>query len=160
MDIIDIRVWASDTVKTITITQDVGVTHYDMMVREFIPQEGDALKRKWKTDGKEQYYECTPYAIADMRQAGNTVREFAKTTICEAIRHYIGDRDQLLQDTYWMAQNYSTTANVSNKNKPQEPLRLMKHRAKKSVNYCKPPYCCGMLLVWNHALIVYAVKKH
>jgi hypothetical protein len=122
MDIIDIRIWASDIVKTITITQDVGHTCYDIHVREFIPQEGDALMRKWKTAGEEQSYECAPYAIADMRKAGMTLRNFAKNSILEAVRHYIGDRDQLLRDTYSMAQSYSTTANVSNENEPREKL--------------------------------------
>ena len=112
MEIVDIRNWASTEIKTISITQDVGATSYDVKVREFIPLEGDALARKWKTDGVEQSFVCAPYGIADMKEAGSTLSKFADQTLGTAISFYIDESDDLLRDTYRMAYRYSRFAEV------------------------------------------------
>lgn len=112
MDISDIKRWASKTVKTITITQDVAGTSYDIGVRQFIPVEGDSLARKWNTNGVEQSYLCAPYAIANMREAGRKLAQFVDSTLEDALCFYIDDSDKLLRNTYSMAYRYSQFAEV------------------------------------------------
>jgi hypothetical protein len=112
MEISDIRDWDSTEIKTIAITQDVGGKSYNLKVRKFIPAEGDALERRWKTDGVEQTFKCAPYAIADMREAGRTLSHFADRTLESAICHYIDETDTLLRSTYHMAYRYSMFAEV------------------------------------------------
>ncbi|KAF2183196.1 hypothetical protein K469DRAFT_584113 [Zopfia rhizophila CBS 207.26] len=110
MEVVDIRDWASKDIKTITITQDVGGTSYKLKVRRFKPIEGDSLERKWKTDGVEQSFKCAPYGIADMKEAGRTLAEFAERTLGTAISFYIDETDVLLRSTYSMAYRYSRFA--------------------------------------------------
>lgn len=109
MEMIDITNWASDTVKTIEITQGVGKTSYFLRVREFVPIEGDALARRRVIDGKEYEYGCTPYAVADMKEAGKVLRAFSEQTLTTAIPFYV-KKNTLLHKTYNMAYQYSKTA--------------------------------------------------
>lgn len=113
MEMIDITTWASDVIKTIDVTQGVGNTFYTLQVREFRPVEGDSLSRKWQIDGVQYSYECTPYAVADMKQAGRTLAQFAQNTLKPAIKFWVDDQDQLLRRTYITAYSYSIRAEVS-----------------------------------------------
>ena len=112
MEIQDIRDWGSTEIKTIAITQDVGGKFYNLKVKKFIPVEGDALERRWKTGGVEQTFKCAPYAIANMREAGRTLSHFADRTLESTICHYIDETDTLLRSTYHMAYRYSIFAEV------------------------------------------------
>lgn len=112
MEIVDIKEWRSSEVKEIRITQDVAGASYKLKVREFIPVEGDALERKWVTNGKQQSFQCSPYAIPDMKKAGQVLIKFADKHIGSSICHYIDETDKLLRDTYSMAYRYSLHAEV------------------------------------------------
>ncbi|OWY41284.1 hypothetical protein AALT_g1037 [Alternaria alternata] len=92
------------------ITQGVGKTSFTLQVRKFRPVEGDALCRKWKADGVEHSYECATYAIADMKEAGKTMFDFAQSNLPTAIRFWVDEKDPLLRSTYNMAYNYSFNA--------------------------------------------------
>jgi hypothetical protein len=118
MAIVEIDGWASEKTKTITITQDVAGIKYDIQVRKFIPLPGDFLARKWKTNGIEQSYECTPYGIANMKQAGRTLANFIDRTLGDQICYYIDESDGLLRKTYMMAYRYSNFANVGSRSAP------------------------------------------
>ena len=122
MNIIDIRDWESEIIKTITITQDVFDNHYPLNVRRFIPQEGDAIERRWKTNGIEQSFKCEPYAIADMKEAGRTLAQFADNTLESSIRFYIRESDHLLRLTYTMAHKHSSTAEVRKVNQEESSI--------------------------------------
>jgi hypothetical protein len=112
MEVIDITNWDNDDIKSIDVTQGVGNAHYTLQVRKFRPVEGDALCRKWKANGVEYSYECTSYAVADMKQAAKTLFEFAQSNLRTAIRFWVDEKDPLLRSTYNMAYNYSTSAEV------------------------------------------------
>jgi hypothetical protein len=112
MEVIDITTWESDAIKNIDITQGVGKTSFTLQVRKFRPVEGDALCRKWKADGVEHSYECATYAIADMKEAGKTMFDFAQSNLPTAIRFWVDEKDPLLRSTYNMAYNYSFNAEV------------------------------------------------
>jgi hypothetical protein len=112
MEIHNIKVWASGNIKTITITQDVAGTSYNLKVRRFVPVRGDSLSRRWKTDEEEQSFECAPYAISNMEEAGRTLEQFAEESLKSSICFYIDETDKLLRNTYTMAYRYSIYAEV------------------------------------------------
>lgn len=115
MDVIDIQTWASERIRTINVTQDVAGLAFDIKVRRFIPEPGDALARKWKTNGVEQSFECAPYGVADMAEAGRTVALFVDTTLDDQLAFYIDESDKLMRDTYMMALRYSRIAEVGHR---------------------------------------------
>jgi hypothetical protein len=113
MKIVEIDQWRSPEIKTITLTQDVGGAKYDLQVREFVPIEGDALNRAWKTNGILKAHACTPYAIANMAQTGHEIARFADNQIGIFIEFYINKADKLMWSTYSMAYRYSGIMEVS-----------------------------------------------
>ena len=113
MEIVEITQWRSQETKTITITQDVGGSSYDLRVREFIPQEGDSLARTWKTNGVRKYYYCAPYAIVNMEQTGIELMRFVDKNIETSIQYYIDDTHKLFWPTYAMACRQSQFAEVN-----------------------------------------------
>jgi hypothetical protein len=113
MEIVDIKDWCSPVIKTIHITQDVGGAFYKLKVREFNPIQGDALERKWVTNGETQSFKCAPYAIVNMKKAGHTLAKFAEEHLGAAICYYIDETDKLMRDTYSMTYRYSLYAEVS-----------------------------------------------
>jgi hypothetical protein len=113
MDVIDIKTWASEEIKTIRITQDVTGNSYDLQVRRFVPQLGDSMQRRWKSNGIDQSFECAPYGIADMKQAGKLLTEYADRTLESSIEFYISKDEPLLYKTYRMAYYHSQHAEVS-----------------------------------------------
>lgn len=112
MDVVDISTWASKSIRTINITQDVAGLAYEVKVRRFVPEPGDALARKWKTRGVEQAFHCEPYGIANMAEAGKTLAVFVDATINDQIGYYIDESDKLMRGTYMMAFRYSRIAEV------------------------------------------------
>lgn len=113
----DIKTWQSSGTKWITLTQDVGgmeATTYPLRVRQFVYIEGDAHHRSWNVRGREIAHWCSPYAIANMTDAGVTIKGFVGDTnnIARFIEHYIGNSDKLLQQTYKMAYDQSFQAKV------------------------------------------------
>lgn len=113
MKIVEIEEWRSSEIKTVTLTQDVEGTTYDLQVREFIPVDGDSLARGWRTNGQEMKHACTNYAIANMAQTGVQMAAFAERNIGNFIRFYIKKNDTLMWNTYYMAYKYSYTVGVS-----------------------------------------------
>ena len=113
MELVDIQDWRSTDIRSISITQDVGGSSYPLRVREFAPTEGDFHERKWVTDGVQQAYQCKPYAIANMKDAGQTLSIFTTQTIKQGIGYHVDETDTLLRETYVMVFKYSETAQVS-----------------------------------------------
>jgi hypothetical protein len=118
MVVADIQSWASDEIKTIRITQGVAGNTYEIKVRQFVPQREDKMARRWKTNGVEQSFECTPYGIADMQETGKMLIRFADDTLESSIDFYIPKEDPLMYRTYGMAYSHSRNAEV------RFPLRL------------------------------------
>lgn len=112
MEMVDITNWADDEIKTIDVTQEVGNNYYTLKVRKFVPLPDDALARRWVWDGQKYEYECAPYAVADMREAGKVLARFSDNTLPTAIPFWIKG-NTLLTKTYIMAWTYSRTAEVS-----------------------------------------------
>jgi hypothetical protein len=115
MEMVDILTWASEDVKTIRCTQDVFDTSFRLKVRKFVPIAGDSLARRWKRHGVARSFECPPYAIANMKEAGSVMSTFLARTLGSAICFYIDETDNLLRGTYEMAYRLSKLAQVSPK---------------------------------------------
>ncbi|KAL2009024.1 hypothetical protein VTN00DRAFT_7218 [Thermoascus crustaceus] len=110
MKIVEIENWASDEIKSIYITQDVGGAWYPLQVRKFVPREGDALCRSWSTRGCEKHHWCAPYAIANMAQTAPVLKTFVENQVATSINHYIHESDELLRSTYATAYDHSMHA--------------------------------------------------
>jgi len=105
--------WRTPELKTITLTQDVGVARiatYQLHVREFIPIPGDSLVRSWHSKHGLRSHACTPYAIADVDLASQTIVEFVDKHIGTFIEFYIDESDKLMRNTYVMAYRHSKMA--------------------------------------------------
>jgi hypothetical protein len=113
MKIVEISEWRSPEIKTIEVTQDLGGASYKLQVREFVQVDGDALARSWVTGGVTKYYECPPYAIVNMQQAGVEYMQYVDNNIATAIESEIDETNKLLWNTYSMAFRYSVFAQVS-----------------------------------------------
>ena len=113
MKIKEIANWASTDTVTITVTQEVNGLAYPLRVRRFVPEEHDKLQREWKTRGVAKHYECSNYAIENMRQTCKDFCNFVDGSIEESINYYIDESDWLLHRTYHMAFSYSAQPNVS-----------------------------------------------
>jgi len=117
MELVDINEWASGQIKTICVTQYVkrnggGYITYPIKVRRFVPTADDSLARRWKFNGVEELYECAPYAIADMTEAGRMMERVVDNSLLDAILSYVDKEDTLLHKTYMMAYGHSRTAEV------------------------------------------------
>ncbi|CAI6330970.1 unnamed protein product [Periconia digitata] len=141
MELVDISTWASNSIKSIQCTQDVGNTSYTLQVREFKPIEGDALSRRWKIDGIPYTYNCTNYAVADMREAGKTLMQFAKQSLPVAINHWVDGQDSLLRHTYNMAYSYSIDAGLRNEDRELLSATLQLWAASRMMS--KAAHICG-----------------
>lgn len=113
MEMVDITEWASSEVKIILITQDIAGLAFSVRVREFVPVDGDSLKRSWKTRGVENHYGCTNYAIENMKAAGLQVKRLVETGLSTFIDFYVDRSDWLLYNTFRMALKASTDLEVS-----------------------------------------------
>lgn len=114
MEMVEIKAkdWASVQIKEITITQDVAGRIYNIKVRQFIPAPGDATSRKWVYGGEPRCFNCTPYAIANMKEAGTVLRGFVEDAMGDYISSHIDETDDLLRDTYAMVYRNSIFAEV------------------------------------------------
>jgi hypothetical protein len=116
----DIDTWASDTIKTVTITQDVGDLCYEVGVREYIPYPEDPLARIWKSNGVQMRHPCTPYAIADMQEAATILKSFAEDNVEQFMDYYIDKTDDLLSLTYNMVLKHANNTRVCHRTKFEE----------------------------------------
>ncbi len=113
MKIVEIKEWETSEVRTVELTQDIGNAVYKVNVRQFIPVEGDALERKWTTNGEARSYKCSSWAIVNMRETGQQLMKFVEDHIKTSIEYFIGNSDELLRSTYDMAFEHSEKAAAS-----------------------------------------------
>lgn len=110
----EITEWADIETKTIRISQGLCPAAFKVIVRKFVPLEGDSLQRKW-TDGKtRKSKDVPPYAIEDMASTAIRLRNFIEENTDPAIEHLLSDKDLLLKETYAMAKQVAITSSVWN----------------------------------------------
>jgi hypothetical protein len=114
MDLVDIDHWASDDIKTITISQIFLDAPYQVRVREFIPQDGDMLEDSYYKDGLVKKYQIPRYALANLEE---TAKMFS-TWIDQNVGKYINgtvdsqESDPFLWETYMKAFKHHGEAKV------------------------------------------------
>ena len=113
MKVVDLKVWHSPEIKTISVTQDVGGTTFELEVRRFDPTPTDVLHRKWNANGNPIEHPCSPYAIANMHEGGEILKRHVADSLEAAVNHYINSTDALLSTTYTAALEYSKKSDVS-----------------------------------------------
>lgn len=102
MEPFDMAEWASDEIKTITLTQVFLHAPFQLRVRRFVPKEGDMLNEKWQDGDKTLIHNIPPYAMASLQETKEMYREFIYRNICTYINGVIEDRKlpQLFAETY------------------------------------------------------------
>lgn len=113
MDLVDITGWASGEIKKVYISQIYLDAPHVAYVREFIPIEGDMLEEQWiNSAGVPVSHPVPRYALADIRQAADIMKDFIDANIGMYILGTVGKLDPLLWGTYYFAFCYQPNAKV------------------------------------------------
>lgn len=125
-EIKDVENWASQEIRTITTTQDVGSATDTYHVRLVVPMEGDSMSRTWlsKSTGTRLYHPVTPYAIVNMAEAAERIRQNCNDHISVMMSHYLKGCDAFVRETYSVAHQYSTDPSVKVK-PPESQMRCI-----------------------------------
>jgi hypothetical protein len=99
----DISTWSSREVKIIQVTEGYGSKPLTLQVREFVPLEGDMLRRNWDANGVKKSATLPPYAIVDLVAAEKACWEYLKQGPAEFFKSVLNRKDKLLRATYDMA---------------------------------------------------------
>ncbi|KAK0708520.1 hypothetical protein B0H67DRAFT_496689 [Lasiosphaeris hirsuta] len=115
MDIIDIPAsdWASSEIVRIVVSPNHLDAPFEFSVREFIPVEGDMLEEQWMTATGKKRVPIPRYALADMHQTANEMKNYVERNVWKFIGVTVGSLDQLLFETYTMAFRYIGQANTA-----------------------------------------------
>ncbi|EAA34527.3 hypothetical protein NCU03248 [Neurospora crassa OR74A] len=99
----DIGNWASSEVRTIRVTEGYTGKWIELQVRQFEPQPGDSLYRKWVSkNGEVKRAEVPAFAIVDMESAKTSFNEYIKRALGNCCT-YLLRKERLLQRTYSLA---------------------------------------------------------
>lgn len=115
MDLVDIKDWASDEIRTIQISQTFVDARYEVKVRKFIPLQGDMLAQRWKKEGRIVTFDIPPYGLANMKEASKSLSTMVERNIAAYIQKTVGNDGShpILWGTYLMAFKRIQTAPVS-----------------------------------------------
>jgi hypothetical protein len=101
-----INEWASNTVKTIQVTEGYCVNSLSVQVRKFTPVDGDRLHVQWAAQDTIKSAALPPYAIADLNQAEKSYKDFIDRRGSEFFSEFFkaaaGEPDQFILQTYDM----------------------------------------------------------
>lgn len=99
----DIGNWASSEVRTIRVTEGYTGKWIELQVRQFEPQPGDSLYRKWVSkNGEVKRARVPAFAIVDMESAKTSFNEYIKRALGNCCT-YLLRKERLLQRTYSLA---------------------------------------------------------
>ena len=117
MDIIDIPAsdWASpeSDIRKIVVSPVHVDAPFEFRVRKFTPVEGDVIHEMWKTpQGTMKQVALPRYALAEMHEAGETLKAYIETSVSKFIVATVGHLDTIFWETYQMAFRHINAANV------------------------------------------------
>lgn len=114
MDIIDIPAsdWASSDMRTIVVSPVHVDAPFKFRVRKFNPAEGDVVHEMWKTPQGMKQVALPRYALAEMHEAGETLKTYIETSVSKFIVATVGHLDTIFWETYGMAFRHINEANV------------------------------------------------
>ncbi|KAK4191761.1 hypothetical protein QBC35DRAFT_512245 [Podospora australis] len=102
----DIDTWVQTSKRTfLYVTEGYTKTPVKLLVREFVPQEGDKLERTWVDGlGVKRKLAIAPLAIADMEDAKKCFNDYITSQGClrDCCENLMGKKDLLLR-TYFVA---------------------------------------------------------
>lgn len=108
MEIVDIDHWASNDIRTITVSQVFLHAPYNVEVREFQPDERDTLVSN--TDGRN--HRLSPFAIADMQRTASTLEALVDTHTPAYIQGALKESDIMVWRTFMFAFQSTINAKV------------------------------------------------
>ncbi|KAH8890830.1 hypothetical protein GQ53DRAFT_747031 [Thozetella sp. PMI_491] len=111
----DIGNWESTELRTIHVTEGYTGKSVQLIVRRFVPQDGDKVNRSWVSkDGSTKSISIPPYAIVNLDDAKNAFAEYIKLSLVECCKKLLGAKENLLWQTYILA--------IKTSRDPQTPL--------------------------------------
>jgi hypothetical protein len=100
----NISTWASPQTRIIHTTEGFSALPLELEVREFIPVEGDVLRRHWYTsDGTKKSVDVPAYAIVNVDSARQAYIQYINQGAAEFFKGWLKDRDNLVVKTYLAA---------------------------------------------------------
>ncbi|KAI5920041.1 hypothetical protein F4810DRAFT_453549 [Camillea tinctor] len=96
----DISQWASAETKCVKVTEGYTDQPVELRVRQFIPQEGDALERTWVYDGIRRRVSIPAYAIVNLEEAKGAYSNYIHRGFFECCKNVLSGKEKLLMATY------------------------------------------------------------
>lgn len=112
MDLVDIVDWASDELRIIDLTQVIVNAPYSVVVRKFVPQDGDMLEEEWSKDGRAQKHAIPPYALANMQSTALMLEGWMTSQVWCYVLGIVFHLDFFIWSTYMEAFRYAGNAQV------------------------------------------------
>lgn len=91
----------------------MGISSYELEVREFIPMERDLMGKFWTTDGVRKAVKMTPYAIIDLEKAAVARIRYVNDNVGAYVDGTIDKEDVLMRNTVEEALRHAKEAQVS-----------------------------------------------
>ncbi|RYP23053.1 hypothetical protein DL765_001308 [Monosporascus sp. GIB2] len=117
----DIAHWASLETRMVMVTEGYTNRPVELQVRQFVPQEGDALARSWVHEGKKKSVDIPPYAIVNLEEAKTAYDEYIKRGIWECCQALLSHKEKILLGTYLAAMKHAADPRT-----PQKEKELLK----------------------------------
>ncbi|KAI0136535.1 hypothetical protein BJ170DRAFT_15910 [Xylariales sp. AK1849] len=122
----DISHWASLETRNVCVTEGYTPRPVQLRVRQFVPQEGDALERTWMHEGTRRSVTIPPFAIVNIEEAKTTYTDHINEGVKDCCRHVLTGKDKLIWATYALALSLSLEESTDPKEKDllRKALRL------------------------------------
>lgn len=110
----EISAWAQPDKHVIRITQDRCAEPLDIVVKEYVPTEGDQLHYSWKRkDGSEQDYRLGPYALADVENTKKAFEKYMDDQMNNYLTSCLSGSRPIVLETFTKALEMSLNGGVS-----------------------------------------------
>jgi hypothetical protein len=110
----DVGDWADSKIRTIYVDQGLSCTPNKLLVRKFIPTDGDRLDRKWNDNGTWKRETLEPYCLADIERTAQDFKAYLDKNALDGLRLAVEHSDQLVRMTYAMVGKHYTSLPVRN----------------------------------------------
>ncbi|KAI0013403.1 hypothetical protein F4779DRAFT_563429 [Xylariaceae sp. FL0662B] len=118
----DISQWASPETRTVQVSEGYTEQPVELRVRQFVPQDGDALDRTWVHDGARRVARIPAYAIVNLEEAKGAYSNYIKQGLPECCKKILSRKEKLLLATYAAAIKASRDQSID----PKEAILLTK----------------------------------
>jgi len=105
----DVDDWSGEGIRTIAITLGISPVPLVLQVKRFKPAAGDITYRCWRDGNVVKRTELEPYALANIRQASQALKEYINANVMNALVAVTEDEnnDELIRETFrWVILQY------------------------------------------------------